>query len=104
MARHRAQDVFPGPLREFPEAGWPPVPGECLGHYGCRAAGYGAVCVPQAGQACGDAHYASLAEPGQAVQARRRDARVRWRLARMSWLGEDHPAWLDEFVAWLGAV
>lgn len=101
MARHRAQDVFPAPLREFREEDWPPIPGECLGCYGCLgwAWGYEGECRPPLGEACGDRCYAAF--PDQAADRRRRDALHRWRTARMGWLGEDHPAWIDEFVAWL---
>lgn len=83
MARHRPVDVFPAPLREFREAEWPPVPGECLGIYACRGEGYGVPCVPRPGEACGDACYAMLADPWQVAQARRRDALVRYRAARV---------------------
>jgi len=103
VARHRAQDLFPAPLREFVEAEWPPVEGECLGIYACRGEGYGAPCVSLDGP-CGHRCYAMLADPWQVAQARRRDALVRYRAARLAWLGEDHPAWLDEFCRSLGDV
>jgi hypothetical protein len=51
---------------------------------------------------CG--HRAAAAYPGQVWEQRRRDALVRYRAARLSWLGEDHPAWLDEFCRSLGDV
>jgi hypothetical protein len=98
--------VFPGPLREFVESEWPPVEGECLGRFACRGEGYGTDCVPRPGEFCGQAHYELLArecpgEPWRLAAARRADARERWRSARLSWLGEDHPRYVDEFVAWL---
>ena len=40
MAWRKAADPFPAPLQRFREADWPPVPGECLGHYSCRGEGY----------------------------------------------------------------
>jgi hypothetical protein len=57
-------------------------------------------CVPRPGEACGDRFYAAY--PEHAARQRRRDALARFRQARLSWLGEDHPLWLDEFCRSLG--
>jgi hypothetical protein len=38
------------------------------------------------------------AEPDRLARAKAADAYVRWRLARASWLGEDHPGWLTEML------
>jgi hypothetical protein len=61
VAWRKAADPFPAPLRCFREADWPPVPGECLGHYTCRRNGYGGDCGPRPGEPCGQACYAMLA-------------------------------------------
>jgi hypothetical protein len=101
--RKTARDLFPAPLRQFREADWPPVEGECLEHYsGCHADGYEAACVPPPGQSCGQACYEMLARdyPGQPevlAAAKRADAFTRYHQARLSWLGEDHPDYLEEF-------
>lgn len=100
MARHKARDLVPAPLRQFREGDWPPVEGECLGRFACRGLGYGTDCVPAPGERCGALFYASL-PAGRLAAELREDAVYRWRQARMSWLGEDHPAWMDEFLAWL---
>jgi hypothetical protein len=102
MAWRRNTDPFPAPLREFRESEWPPVEGECLGHYGCWGRGYGVDCVPRPGEFCGQLHYESLARdfpdrPGMLAAAKRGDAFTRYHQARLSWLGEDHPGWLAEF-------
>lgn len=99
--RKAARDQVPGPLRQFREADWPPVPGECLGHYGCRSDGYAGACAPRPGEQCGGACYARLASehPGRPdilAAARTADAFTRYHQARLSWLGEDHPDYVDE--------
>jgi len=102
VAWRRAQgDLFPAPLRCFREEDWPPVPGECLGHYSCRGEGYEAGCVPRPGEECGDACYALLARdcpdrPEVEAAARSADAFTRYHAARLAWLGEDHPGYIDE--------
>lgn len=101
VARRRRQELFPGPLQEFVESEWPPVPGECLMHYTCRGNGYDGPCVPRPGESCGQLHYEMLArdypgQPERLARARTADAYERWKRARMNWLGEDHPGWLDE--------
>lgn len=98
MARHRARDPFPGPLQEFVESEWPQVAGECLQHYGCYGKGYGAACVPRDGEYCGQASGVTADDPGMLARAKAADAYVRWRLARASWLGKDHPGWLMEIL------
>ncbi len=102
--RQKAADMFPAPLREFREAEWPPVPGECLAHYGCHGEGYGAGCVPRPGEYCGQLHYESLArdypdQPELLASAERADAYQRWHQARLNWLGEDDPRWFAEFLS-----
>ncbi len=93
--------MFPAPLREFREAEWPAVEGECLGIYACRANGYGSDCAPRPGEPCGWRFYAGRGEDGVARRQRQADALIRFRQARLSWLagavGEDHPLWMDEF-------
>jgi hypothetical protein len=101
--RARAADVFLGPLAEFCEEDWPPVEGECLTHYACHGAGYGADCVPRPGEFCGQLCYEHLARdypdrPGLLADAKRADAYQRWHRARLNWLGEDHPLWFKEFL------
>ena len=108
MAWRRAADPFPAPLREFREADWPPVPGECLGHYSCRGSGYEGGCVPRPGEPCGQACYELLAReypdrPEVLAAAKRADACVRFRAARLSWLGEDHPGYVEEMIEGWGA-
>jgi hypothetical protein len=100
--------VFPGPLAEFHEEDWPPVEGECLGHYACRANGYSEDCAPRPGEFCGQLCYESLARdfpgrPGLLARAKAADAYTRYRLARLNWLGEDHPAWFTEWLDGVGA-
>ncbi len=89
-------------MREFGEAEWGPVEGECLGRFACRAVRgeWGGECVPPPGEACGD-HFYAACPPGRVAAERRADAVYRWRMARMSYLGEDHPAWLAEWLAWM---
>lgn len=101
--RKSPADALPGPLLEFREADWPPVPGECLEVYTCRADGYEARCAPGP-EGCGAAFLASLDDPRQVAEWRRRHAQRRWRQARMSWLGEGHPGWLDEWLDYLGEL
>lgn len=96
-------DSFPAPLQEFREAEWPAVPGECLGHYACHGQGYGADCVPRDGEFCGQLHYEMLARdypgrPGMLARAKLADACERFHRARLNWLGEDHPLWMEEFL------
>ena len=101
--RKAGADPFPAPLRCFREEDWPPVEGECLGHYACRGEGYGADCVPRAGEFCGQVCYGVLARdyldrPEVLAAAKRADAFTRYHQARLSWLGEDHPGYADEFI------
>jgi hypothetical protein len=104
VAWRRAQpDPFPAPLREFHEEEWPPVEGECLEIYACRADGYGVPCAPRPGEPCGQACYAHLAaeypdRPEVLAAAKSSDAYQRFHLARLTWLGKDHPDYLDEFI------
>lgn len=100
MARWHRQEPIPAALRQFTEAAWPPVPGECLGRFACRGGGYEADCAPRPGETCGQSFYAALG-PAELEAACRTDAVYRWRQARMACLGEDDPAWLDEFIAGL---
>jgi len=104
--RARASE-FPAPLREFREEDWPPVPDECLEHYACRGEGYEAECVPRAGEYCGQLCYEALArdypgEPELLARFKAADAYTRYRMARLSWLGEDHPEHFAEWLAGLG--
>jgi hypothetical protein len=103
VARWRRQELFPAPLAEFEEAEWPPVEGECLKVYACRRGGYDGPCVPDG--ACGSRFYGALERdypPGEAAviaaRYRRADAWERFRQARMSWLGEDHPEYVGEMI------
>ena len=91
MARWRkVRDSFPSPLAEFVAAEWlEPVEGECLDHYACWGRGYGEDCAPRPGEWCGQQFYEAY--PRHAAAQREKDARARWRKARLSWLGEDHP-------------
>ena len=103
MAWRKREDPFPGPLREFIESEWPPVPGECLTHYGCHGAGYAADCCPRPGEYCGQLCYESLERdfadrPEMLERAKLSDAYERFHRARLSWLGEDHPLWFEEFL------
>jgi hypothetical protein len=84
----RTHDPFPAPLREFVASEWGPVEDECLEHFSCRGRGYGEDCVSVDGP-CGWRFYAAF--PEHAAAQRVKDARVRWRKARLSWLGEGHP-------------
>jgi hypothetical protein len=98
--------VFPAPLREFRERDWPPVEGECLEHYACRAEGYEAACVPLSGVPCGQACYDHLAltyphRPEVLAARKRTDAFKRFCQARLNWLGEDHPLYVEEFIVGL---
>jgi hypothetical protein len=36
--------------------------------------------------------------PDVIAAAKRADAYMRWKEARLNWLGKDHPSWLEEFV------
>jgi hypothetical protein len=108
VARHKRQEVFPGPLAEFHEEDWPEVPGECLEHYACRGEGYEAGCVPRPGQSCGQRCYEMLAadyphRPELLAARKRQDAYMRFRKARLSWLGKDHPLYVEEFIEGLQA-
>lgn len=98
--RRRLELPFPGPLAEFREADWPPVEGECLEHYACNyGTGYTKPCAPRPGEFCGQLCYESLAdEPELLARAKAADAYARWKRARLGWLGEDHPRWLEEFL------
>ena len=100
--RKAGPDPFPAPLRVFREEDWPPVEGECLGHYPCRSQGYAVDCRPEPGDPCGQACYVMLARdypdrPDVLAAAKRADAFTRYHQARLAWLGEDHPDWIDEF-------
>jgi hypothetical protein len=95
--------MFPVPLQEFCEQEWPPVEGECLGHYACRGEGYWGECVPRLGEFCGQRSYEMITRdhPGDtAMLARwkRADAYTRFGQARLNWLGKDHPDYLAEFL------
>ena len=97
--RKERPDVFPAPLRCFREEDWPAVPGEHLGHYWCCAPDPHP--APEPGEACGDRCYGMLARdyPGRpevAAAARRADAFTRYHRARLAWLGEDHPDYVEE--------
>jgi hypothetical protein len=99
----RRSDLFPVPLREFAESEWPPVEGECLGHYACRGQGYEVDCVPRDGEYCGQLHYEMLARdypgrPEMLARARAGDAYERFHQARLNWLGDGHPLWFEEFL------
>jgi hypothetical protein len=95
----RRRDPFPPELCEFREEEWPPAPGECLGIYACRDAGYALDCVSLEGE-CGWRTYARLAveDPEAIPRWKRADAFERFKAARLAWLGEDHPLYLDEFL------
>jgi hypothetical protein len=102
--RKERADVFPVPLRVFREQDWPPVPGECLEHYACRADGYENDCAPLPGVPCGQACYELLARdypdrPEVLAAAKRADAYTRYHRARLNWLGEDADGYVDEMIA-----
>jgi len=108
VRRRGRRDPFPAPLREFAESEWPPVDGECLEHYACRGEGYEADCCPRPGEYCGQLCYESLAldypgRPELLARAKAADAYERFHQARLNWLGEDHPAWFEEFLNGSGA-
>jgi hypothetical protein len=101
--RKPVPDLFPAPLREFREAEWPPVEGECLGHYSCRADGYSFECAPREGVPCGQACYDHLAleyaeRPEVLAAVLRADAYTRFHEARLSWLGKDSDGYVDEMI------
>jgi hypothetical protein len=108
VAWRKAADPFPVSLREFHEQDWPQVEGECLGHYACHGLGYELDCVPRGGEFCGQRCYEMLARdyparPEVLAAAKRADAYERFHQARMAWLGEDHPGYLDEVIGgWQG--
>jgi hypothetical protein len=102
--RKPAKDPFPGPLREFREEDWPPAEGECLGHYGGCDRWYGGAtgCAPPGGP-CGQPCYEKLAagypdRPEVLAAVLAADAFTRYHRARLNWLGEDHPGYVDEFI------
>lgn len=105
MARwKRDDDPFPAPLREFVESEWPPMPGECLGHYACRGQGYSTDCVPRDGEFCAQRCYEHLAadypdQPDILVRARASDAYKRFHQARLAWVKGDDEAWMAEFLS-----
>jgi hypothetical protein len=108
VKRRVQREVFPAPLREFREEDWPPVEGECLGHYTCRGRGYEEDCTPREGESCGQRCYESLARdyadrPGLLPARKRQDAYTRFRNARLGWLGKDHPLYVEEFIDGLQA-
>lgn len=99
--RRGHEDQFPAPLREFREEDWPRVPGEHLGHYWC--CGPAPEPAPEPGEYCGQRCYESLARdypdrPELLERAKLSDAYERFHQARLNWLGEDHPLWLEEFL------
>jgi hypothetical protein len=101
--RKPGPDPFPAPLRGFREQDWPPVEGECLGHYACRGEGYERPCVPRPGEACGQRCYELLAaehggRPEVLAAARRADAYERFHRARLSWLGEGTGGYAGEMI------
>src|SRR5438876_81997 len=96
--------MFPGPLQQFREQDWPPVEGECLGHYSCRGQGYWGDCVPREGEPCGQRCYEHLAaeypgEPEKLARARAADAYTRFHQARLAWVQGDEEAWMAEFLS-----
>ena len=102
MAWRKHASKLPAPLQEFREAEWPPVDGECLGHYTCRGNGYGTDCVPRYGEYCGQLCYEALArdypdQPEILTRAKASDAFTRFHQARLSWFGEGTDEWLTEF-------
>ena len=106
--RVQARDLFPAPLREFREEDWPPVEGECLGRYACRGRGYEEDCTPRPGESCGQRCYEMLARdypdrPAMLASRKRADAHTRFHRARLSWLGKDHPLYVEEFIDGLQA-
>jgi hypothetical protein len=103
MAWRKQHERFPAPLRQFIEAEWPPVDGECLGGYSCRANGYGQDCAPMPGAPCGQACYDHLAgkypdRPEILAAAKKSDAYERYHRARLNWIGDDGDGWLTEFI------
>jgi hypothetical protein len=99
----KPEDKFPAPLRQFHEGDWPPVEGECLGVYTCRANGYGEPCAPRPGELCGQRCYGQLAadypdRPEVLAANKTADAYQRFHQARLSWLGKDSDAYVDEFL------
>lgn len=94
--------LFPPELVEFREEDWPPVEGECLGHYACRGLGYDVACVSVDGP-CGWRCYAAIerehpSDPDVLARTKRADAWTRFHEARLAHLGEDHPRYFDEFI------
>lgn len=107
MAWRKHAETLPARLREFREADWPPVPGECLGHYACRGEGYDRDCVPRPGEQCWQACYDRLAadyapRPEVLAAAKRADAYTRFSQARLDWFGEFSDGWLTEFLDGMG--
>ena len=102
--RRRRKLEFPSPLAAFVESEWPPVPGECLQHYGCDfGSGYTAPCTPRPGEFCGQLHYESLIRdhpdrPDVLARAKRADAFRRWKQARLGWLGQGSRGWAQELL------
>jgi len=109
VAWRKQVERFPPRLREFREEDWPPVEGECLESYTCRALGYEMACVPAPGVPCGQVHYDRLAaeypdRPELLAAAKRADAYTRFEAARLEWIGEDGDGYLDELIeSWNGA-
>ena len=105
MARwKRDEGPFPAPLREFVESEWPPVEGECLGHYACRGEGYGTDCVPRTAEYCGQLHYEHLAadypdRPELLARALAADRYTRFHQARLAWVKDDDELWMQEFCS-----
>src|SRR5260221_881026 len=100
MAWRKHAGKLPAPLREFVEAEWPPVPGECLGHYTCRSALETGDCRPRDGEYCGQACYEALARDHGTealANAKAADAFTRFHQARLNWFGEGTEGWMDEF-------
>ena len=104
MRRRRERGPgWPPHLAGFREEDWPQVPGECLVHYACADAWDRPPCVPREGEFCGQRCYETLARdyldrPEVLAAAKTSDAYERFHQARLAWLGEDHPGYLDEFI------
>jgi hypothetical protein len=108
MARHKRQEVFPGRCassmrrtgRRSRASAW--ITTRAAARATGRTARRGR------GNPARSGHYEALArdDPGrpELLAARRRqDAYARFRKARLSWLGEDHPLYVEEFIGGLQA-
>ena len=111
MAKWRDRGgLFPAPLEHFREEDWPPVVGECLEIYACRAAGYGQDCAAEDAP-CGWRTYAAFERdypPDRAAELTRRyreaDAYQRFTQARLAWIGEDHDLYLQVYLDGCGVA